>query len=176
MNRLNCKLPLHLQEVFISPWGQISHEVIYSQACSGDLGRERFVNCLDRKYQTAFTMYPTARPLVLLSAWVEIALASNIFVSHYQGTVQSLNLDSNGGSYTLTQNSSVTLGGQPSWLTFDSSSRILYAADETGSGSASVWSVAAATNGKLTQSGKASAALGSVHNALYGSGYLAQAH
>jgi 6-phosphogluconolactonase (cycloisomerase 2 family) len=121
-------------------------------------------------------MSPSFRPIALLSAWLEIASAANIFVSHYQGTIASLTLTGSGTSYTLAQNSSLTVGGQPSWLTWDSASRTLYAGDETGSGSASVWSVAAATNGKLTQSGKASAPLGSVHNALYGNGYLAQAH
>ncbi|TVY84604.1 putative 6-phosphogluconolactonase [Lachnellula suecica] len=116
------------------------------------------------------------RSLVLLSAWLDIASAANIFVSHYQGTVQSLSLNQNGGRYTLTANGTVTLGGQPSWLTFDSANRILYVADETGYGTASIWSVAANINGGLTQTGKATAPLGSVHNVLYGDGYIASAH
>jgi len=117
-------------------------------------------------------MYPVARPFIILSMWLEIASAANIFVSHYQGTVQSLTLTEDGGNYTLTQNSSLTLGGQPSWITFDSFSRTIYAADETGYGSAFVWAVSAAADGSLSQIGKASAPLGSVHNTLYGNGGL----
>ena len=121
-------------------------------------------------------MYTIALPFVFLSAWLEIAFAANILVSHYQGTVQSLTLIETGDSYTLTANSSVSLGGQPSWMTFDSSSRTIYASDEMGFGSASVWAVSVAADGTLSQIGKASAPLGSVHNTLYGNGYLAQAH
>lgn len=111
--------------------------------------------------------------LGLLSALLTSGNAANIFVSHYSGVVYSLTLT---GS-SLTQNSTVTLGGQPSWLTFNSTDRTLYVADETGSGSAQVWSVAAASNGGLKQLGKASAPLGAVANVQYGGGnYLASAH
>lgn len=111
--------------------------------------------------------------LGMLSALLSTGNAANIFVSHYSGTVYSLTLT---GS-TLSQNSTVQLGGQPSWMTFNSTDRTLYVSDETGYGSASVWSVAAATTGGLKQTGKASAPLGAVANVQYGSGkYLASAH
>lgn len=121
-------------------------------------------------------MYTTSRPFVLLSALLEITSAANIFVSHYQGTITNLNLNTDGSTYTLTTNNTLTIGGQPSWLTWDSKSRTLYASDETSSGSASLWSVSAGTDGKLSLLGKSSAPLGSVHNTLYGNGYIALAH
>ncbi len=115
--------------------------------------------------------------LGLLSGLVRTGYAANIFVSHYSGSVYTLTLTGSGTSYTLTQNSSVSLGGQPSWMTFNSTERTLYVSDETGYGSAQVWSVSAATNGGLKQSGKASAPLGAVANVQYGGGqYLASAH
>ncbi|CZR55570.1 uncharacterized protein PAC_05458 [Phialocephala subalpina] len=115
--------------------------------------------------------------LGLLSALVQTGNAANIFVSHYSGTIYSLTLTGSGSSYTLTQNSTVAIGGQPSWMTFNSTTRELYVSDETGSGSAQVASVSAATNGGLKLSGKASAPLGAVANVQYGGGnYLASAH
>lgn len=117
-------------------------------------------------------------PLLLLSVLLYVVSAANIFVSHYQGTIQSLTLTptSNGG-YSLTTNSSTNVGGQPSWMTFDSASRIIYSSDETGSGSASLTAVTAAGNGGVSLAGKATGVtLGGVHNTLYGPGYIAVAH
>ncbi|KAF8848645.1 3-carboxy-cis,cis-mucoante lactonizing enzyme [Acephala macrosclerotiorum] len=115
--------------------------------------------------------------LGLLAALVRTGNAANIFASHYSGTIYSLTLTGSGSSYTLTQNSFVAVGGQPSWMMFNSTERTLYISDETGSGSEQVVSVAAATNGGLKLSGKASAPLGAVANVQYGGeNYLASAH
>jgi hypothetical protein len=105
-------------------------------------------------------------------------LAANIFVSHYSGTVNSLTLtESITGTYSLTLNTSLSIGGQPSWLTWDSSSRTLYIPDETSYFTAYSWSVSAATNGGFTQTGKATAVAGGVASVLYGNRqYLATAH
>jgi 6-phosphogluconolactonase (cycloisomerase 2 family) len=107
------------------------------------------------------------RSLGLLPALLDVICAINIFVSHYQGTVQSLTLTpTSGGGYTLTTNGTVIIGGQPSWLTFDSASRVLYVSDEGNTGS--LTSVAAATDGGLKQLGQCSASGGAVANVLYG--------
>lgn len=121
-------------------------------------------------------MRPFVRTFGLLPALLDSVCAVNIFVSHYQGTVQSLTLtQTSGGGYNLVTNGSVTIGGQPSWLTWDSGNRVLYVADEGNSGS--ITSVAAATDGSLKESGHCSAPGGAVANTLYGNGgYIASVH
>jgi 6-phosphogluconolactonase (cycloisomerase 2 family) len=116
--------------------------------------------------------------LLLAIPFTSAALAANIFVSHYIGTVNSVTLTQRDtGNYSLTLNSSLYIGGQPSWLTWDSASRTLYIPDETSYGTAYIWSVAAATDGSFTQTGKATALQGGVANALYGNKqYIATAH
>ncbi|KAK0115651.1 hypothetical protein ONS95_000079 [Cadophora gregata] len=116
--------------------------------------------------------------LAILSALLGIAAGANIFAAHYSGTVNSLTLTStSNGAYSLALNSSLSIGGQPSWMTWDSSSRTIYLPDETGFGTASSFAVSAATNGRLTLLGKATGVpLGGVANVLYGSGYIATAH
>jgi hypothetical protein len=116
--------------------------------------------------------------LVLLSLFTSAALAANIFVSHYSGTVNSLTLtEPTTGTYSLALNTSLYIGGQPSWLTWDSASRTLYIPDETSYFTAYSWSVSAAANGGFTQTGKATAVAGGVASVLYGNGqYLATAH
>ncbi|KAH8743208.1 Lactonase, 7-bladed beta-propeller-domain-containing protein [Diaporthe sp. PMI_573] len=102
----------------------------------------------------------------------------NILVAHYSGTISTLTLAQNSrGTYDLYLNSSLTIGGQPSWLTFDDAARTLYSSDETSYGSASVTAVLAAKNGGLTLAGKTTAATGgAVANTLYGNGFVAVAH
>ncbi|KAH8654526.1 Lactonase, 7-bladed beta-propeller-domain-containing protein [Tricladium varicosporioides] len=114
-------------------------------------------------------------PLVLVTGLVELTAAANLFVSHYTGTIYSLTLTGSGSSYTLTQNSTVTVPGQPSWMTYDSENRIIYNSDE-GSNGVQISSVSATTNGKMTLTGKAASPSSGVHNALYGNGFLAVAH
>src|SRR6187402_1853863 len=106
----------------------------------------------------------------LLPALLEVARAANIFAAHYSGTVNTLTLSS---TNSLTLNTSLTIGGQPSWMTYDSSSRIIYVSDETSFGSGSISAVSAATNGHLSLLGKAPATGGGVANVLYGEGYVA---
>ena len=121
-------------------------------------------------------MRPLVRLFGLLPALLDVVSAVNIFVSHYQGTVQSLTLTAtSGGAYTLTTNGTVTIGGQPSWLTWDSPNRVLYVADEGNSGS--VTSVTAGTDGSLKKLGQCSAPGGAVANTLYANGgYIASVH
>ena len=90
--------------------------------------------------------------------------------------VQSLTLTpTSGGGYTLTTNGTVIIGGQPSWLTFDSANRVLYVSDEGNTGS--LTSVTAATDGGLEQLEHCSALRGAVANVLYGNkGYVASVH
>lgn len=108
-----------------------------------------------------------------------LGCAANIFVSHYQGTVSSLNfVSAAGGTYSLTPNSTLTIGGQPSWLTWNSTTRTLYVSDETAYfAPGSITAVSAATNGGLSQLARATAVGGAVANVLYGNGnYIAIAH
>lgn len=115
--------------------------------------------------------------LLLLSLLPDISSAVNIFASHYSGTINVLTLTGSGGAgYNLTLNNSLTVGGQPSWMTFDPSSRTIYSSDETGFGSAAITAVTVTTAGGLTLIGKENAPLGGVHNGLYGDGYAAHAH
>lgn len=104
--------------------------------------------------------------------------SANIFVSHYSGTISTLNFDlPSDGTYSLSINSSIAIGGQPSWMTWDSVSRTIYASDETTFGSGSLTAVSAASNGGLTQLAKAVAPGGGVANVIYGNGgYVAIAH
>ncbi|KAG0650147.1 putative 6-phosphogluconolactonase [Hyphodiscus hymeniophilus] len=116
---------------------------------------------------------------LLLSPLLTSSHGANLFVSHYSGTVYTLTLSNNSdGAYSLTLNTSLYIGGQPSWLTWDSSTRTLYIPDETEYfGTPNAWSVAAATNGALSLTGKATAIGGGVANTLYGNHqYLATAH
>jgi 6-phosphogluconolactonase (cycloisomerase 2 family) len=115
------------------------------------------------------------RSLWMLPALLDAVCAINIFVSHYQGTVQSLTLTPTSGGYTLTTNGTVTIGGQPSCLIFDSANRVLYVSDEGNNGS--LISVTAATDGGLKQLGHCSAPGGAVANVLYGNkGHVASVH
>jgi len=43
--------------------------------------------------------------------------AANIFVYHYSGTTTNLNFDlASDGTYSLSTNGPITIGGQPSWM------------------------------------------------------------
>jgi 6-phosphogluconolactonase (cycloisomerase 2 family) len=118
--------------------------------------------------------------LLLLCKYV--AIAENLFVSHYSGAIYTLSLTTDGnGTYTLATTSSIRGGGQqPSWLTWDAERRMLYSADEVGFGAGSISSFAVAANGTLTLTAKATAPVGAVHNGLYGGtdgrGFIASAH
>jgi len=123
-------------------------------------------------------MRPVNPVAVIISSLLGCGRAANIFVSHYQGTITNLNFNAaSDGSYSLTTNSTVTTGGQPSWLSWDSGNRTLYAPDETSWGSATAFAVSAAPNGGLTLLAKAKQTLGAVASVVYGNGgYIALAH
>lgn len=116
--------------------------------------------------------------LILVLVLSGFGHAANIFVSHYSGTISTLNFNLEGdGTYSLSTNNSITIGGQPSWMTWDSASRTIYASDETTFTRGSLTAVSAAINGDLTQLAKASAPGGGVANVIYGNGgYVAIAH
>jgi hypothetical protein len=72
---------------------------------------------------------------VVLPCLMKLDQAANIFVSHYSGTITNLNFQSaNSGIYSLSANSSVPIGGQPSWITWDSANRTIYVSDESNFG------------------------------------------
>jgi 6-phosphogluconolactonase (cycloisomerase 2 family) len=71
---------------------------------------------------------------------------------------------------------SLTLGGQPTWMTWNSTSRTIYVSDESYA-SGYVAAVSAGTDGSLTLQGKAPATAQAVANCQYGNGgYIAVAH
>ncbi|CZT04512.1 hypothetical protein WAI453_011540 [Rhynchosporium graminicola] len=108
-----------------------------------------------------------------------VVACANLFAAHYSGTINSLTfIPSSSGAASLTLNTSLTIGGQPSWMTWDSASRTIYMPDESGSGRSSLsFAVSAAKDGKLALLGKASGLpLVGVANVVYGSGYIATAH
>ncbi|KAL2063765.1 hypothetical protein VTL71DRAFT_5570 [Oculimacula yallundae] len=123
-------------------------------------------------------MSPNYFMLGVVPTLFNVAAGANIFAAHYSGTINSLTLtSSSSGTYSLALNNSLTIGGQPSWMTWDSASRTLYMPDETGFGTCSNFAVSAGTNGRFTLLGKASGVpLGGVANVVYGNGYLATAH
>lgn len=117
--------------------------------------------------------------VLAVMALAQVTAGVNIFVSHFSGTISTLSLNTynNGASYSLEANSSLYVGAQPSWMTFNSTTRTLYISDEYW-GNAYIFTVNAARNGQLTQAGKTSAAVnGAVASGLYGGGkFLANAH
>jgi len=116
--------------------------------------------------------------LTILQLLLCTGFAANIFVSHYSGTINTLTFNpTNDGNYSLALNTSLRIGGQPSWMTWDAANRTIYASDETSPGNGSLTAVSAATNGSLTQIARATAIGGGVANVLYGDGgYVAIAH
>jgi 6-phosphogluconolactonase (cycloisomerase 2 family) len=106
--------------------------------------------------------------------------ASYLYASHYSGNVNLLTFDESSKSLTLTQ-SLTSCGQMPSWLTWDSTNKMLYCTDENFYGStASISSISAASNYQLSLGQKATTPSGGVANVLYGGsdgkGYIAVAH
>ena len=107
------------------------------------------------------------------------ASATTLYASHYSGTINTLNFDSN----TLTIANSTSTGNTlPSWLTYDSSEKALYIADEVfyGASSGNLVSFSVGSNGALGETGKVPTAMGAVATALYGGAngrsFIANAH
>lgn len=107
-----------------------------------------------------------------------IAVAQNLYATHYSGTVNYLTFS--GSSLALTTSTRVgnTL---PSWITYDGPGKALYITDENFSfGTGALVSFSIGANGALTQSGKATTPQGVVAGTLYGGadgrGFYANAH
>lgn len=108
---------------------------------------------------------------------------STLYVSHYDGHVYTLSLDTAARKLTLAD-SLQACGQMPSWVTYDAMSRTLYCVDESGSsansGNGTLSSFTASENGTLTQTAKATTLPGGVASVIYedndGREYLAIAH
>ncbi|KAJ5929196.1 hypothetical protein N7454_007044 [Penicillium verhagenii] len=108
--------------------------------------------------------------------------SSRLWATHYNGNVYTLSLSGSNLSIADTQK---TCGAMPSWLTFDSESRILYCSDENGTsdpsthGSLSAYRVDG-PGGQLAQIAKAETVGGGVNSVIYEAGkgekYIAIAH
>lgn len=109
--------------------------------------------------------------------FISLAAATNLYATHYDGNIYSLSLS--GSSLSIT--SSLKTCGDPSWLTFDSSTRTLYCSDHAGDATVngSLSSYAVDSNGRLTELAKVADVGAAVHSAIYtgeGAKYLAVAH
>lgn len=107
-------------------------------------------------------------------------VSTNLYVSSYIGTITSLQLtQSINGSYALNI-LSVTNGSEPnpSWLTLDQTSGLLYCTDEgLSTPNGSLASYSASHSGKLSQIDRRSVISGPVSSVVYNSGNaLAVAH
>ena len=124
---------------------------------------------------------PSIRSYVAALSLAGAVSCETLFASHYSGQIYTLDLEGSGSAYSLTVSSQITgCGGLPSWLTYDQSGKNLYCSDETFSGSGSVSSFSAGSNGALTSTGKATDLAGAVANGIYGgsngASFVAQVH
>lgn len=125
------------------------------------------------------TLQSTLFSVLLASAG---AKAANIFVSHFEGEVSTLSLNStNNATYSLDVSSSSTdCGRLPSWLTLDSASGTLYCTDEWWEDDSTVSALSLGADDAVTDTVQATAFGGAVHSTLYsgadGAQYLASAH
>jgi 6-phosphogluconolactonase (cycloisomerase 2 family) len=105
-------------------------------------------------------------------------LAANVYVTHYAGTLTTLKLCNKNGVFSLNQTQEITVGGLPSWTTWNSASRTLYFTNEADPGVLTVYRADEA--GQLTAIANATAFNGGVSTVLYGGsdgkGYIATAH
>lgn len=111
-----------------------------------------------------------ALSLLFLVGLIPSVLSTNLYATHYSGTVSVLSLTTSGSSYNLNTVSTLkACGSQPSWLTFDWSKRVLYCSDESGSGG-TLTAFNVAYGGALTQTSKVGGVNSGVHSTLYGNG------
>ncbi|KAF9885223.1 hypothetical protein FE257_000583 [Aspergillus nanangensis] len=109
-----------------------------------------------------------------------LSAATNLYATHYSGTVYSLSL-TDGGELSIAS-SLKTCGDLPSWLTLDAKSRTLYCSDETGDATTpgSLTSLSVAEDGTLTEIASTTAPGSGVNSVIYegdnGDQYLAIAH
>jgi hypothetical protein len=107
----------------------------------------------------------------------------NLYVSHYDGHVFSLTLDTEASTLTLTDTLQAC-GGMPSWLTIDAATSTLYCVDESGTsanvGNGSLSSFAVYADGSLKETAKVTTLPAGVASVIYeghaGKKYLAIAH
>jgi 6-phosphogluconolactonase (cycloisomerase 2 family) len=119
--------------------------------------------------------------LGLASAAPKPAHKARLWATHYNGNVYTLTLDGDELSLTDTLK---TCGNMPSWLTFDSETRVLYCNDEDGTADPSTHGTLtayhASPNGKLHEIATTKTIGGGVHSVIYENGdggkYLAIAH
>jgi 6-phosphogluconolactonase (cycloisomerase 2 family) len=115
-----------------------------------------------------------------LSGLVTSAVATNLYVSSYAGTITTLQLSQSAdGSYTL--NSVAVNDGSapsPSWLTLDEDSGVVYCLDEgLTSPNGSIASYSTSPSGELTQIDRHTVISGPVSSVLFNGGKaLAAAH
>lgn len=79
---------------------------------------------------------------ITATAAKHLAPPSRLWATHYNGNVYTLTLDKAAKNLSITDTQK-TCGKMPSWLTFDSESRIVYCSDEDGTADPS-------THGSLT--------------------------
>ncbi|PBP18311.1 hypothetical protein BUE80_DR010779 [Diplocarpon rosae] len=104
--------------------------------------------------------------------------ATNLYVSSYAGTVSTLSLSEAAGAYTLTTTSVNSVPDtNPSWLTKDERSGLVYLVDEGFTGSSSVSTFSTSRAGELTLLGRSVTVSGPVSSTIYNGGKgLALAH
>jgi hypothetical protein len=108
---------------------------------------------------------------------------TTLYVSHYDGHIYTLALDTVKRSLTLA-GSLKACGDMPSWLTYDSAGHTLYCVDESGFnanfGNGTLSSFTVSSNGSLSKTAKVTTLPGGVASVIYndidGRDYLAIAH
>lgn len=119
--------------------------------------------------------------LGLASAAPKPPHSARLWATHYNGNVYTLTLD---GEHLSLTDTLKTCGKMPSWLTYDSGTRVLYCSDEDGTADpsthGSLTAYSAAPNGKLHEIATTKTIGGGVNSVIYENGdggkYLAIAH
>ncbi|KAF2229051.1 3-carboxy-cis,cis-mucoante lactonizing enzyme [Viridothelium virens] len=106
----------------------------------------------------------------LLASFITLGQATNLYVSSYNGSITTLELTSQNGSYQLRSvYENAGCSPNPSWLNLDQPHGYLYCQDEgltVANGSLSSFSVA--EDGELTLVDKAATITGPVNSVIYG--------
>lgn len=97
-----------------------------------------------------------------------LASTSHLWATHYNGHIYTLTLNNNGLSIT---NKQQTCGTMPSWLTFDSDTRVLYCSDESGTADGSrpgsLTTYHADADGNLDEIASTETIAGGVNSVIY---------
>jgi hypothetical protein len=133
----------------------------------------------DRKQRVSSGLKMLSTPSLLLPLFGSVASASNLWATHYSGTINYLSFSNT----SLKLSSSTKTGNNlPSWITYDNAGKALYIPDEVfyGPSTGSLVSFAIGTDGSLTATGKGTTPQGVVASALYGGSdgksFIANAH